>query len=70
MKIISAFYGKADVTLIVQELYSKGEKDILASNNVFGDTWRFHGKILVIIYSKGMKQFTVSCEEHKTIKIP
>ena len=46
--ISSATYGKADVTKKVQELYSKGEKEILASNKVFGDTKRFHNKILEI----------------------
>lgn len=70
MIITSATYGKADVTKKVQELYSKGEKEILASNKVFGDTHWFHNKILEIHYIKGMKPFTVTCEEHKTVKLP
>ena len=39
-----------DVTIIVNDLYEKGETEIKASNEVFGDSWFGIVKSLVIVY--------------------
>jgi len=52
-KILGAAYGKADVTEKVRSIVANGDIEILAKNEIFGDSWYGVGKSLVVVYQYG-----------------
>ena len=61
LTILSAVYGRAEVTETAQKILSKGTTVFKAKNNVFGDSWVGTVKTLVITYLDGNAVKTKVC---------
>ena len=64
--ILGAAYGKADVTdQANKKLTSNGEFNEEASNDVWGDSWKGHGKTLVVVYEYDGLQMLDAVKENE-----
>ena len=70
VRILSAVYGKAEVTQAVQKKFNKGMRTFNAKNAEWGDSWPGYRKTLVIAYLDGFEVHTKICEEHRNITLP
>lgn len=70
LTILSAVYGKADVTNKVRSLISQNSVSVRADNAVFGDPWYGVQKSLVIVYQYGsFKPEVIAVREGQNLKI-
>lgn len=55
--VISAVYGKADVTDLVQQLYYEGFNSFYATNDIWGENWAPWRKSFSVTYRNGGQIF-------------
>ena len=71
LRIAGAAYGLGDVTHKVQSKVRNNRLHIAASNRVFGDTWPWVRKTLVVVYQYGNGSYrTKIVTEGHTLRIP
>jgi hypothetical protein len=75
IKIESAHYeavdgaGGADVTAIVREMLDRGEYNIPATNDIFGDPINLHVKQLRVVYTLDGKRIERIAKENQTVDL-